>query len=257
MLKPILMLCALPVLCIAAERYEYIESAKGPSYLLRLPADYPDTQADYPLLVFLHGIGEKGSGSARALEKIATHGPFRSMREDNWDASLPLIVAGPQIGGPLTWAWSPELLNGFLDELAANYRVDQQRIYLTGISLGGRGVWEFAEHSAARLAAILPAGAWADDLSASCAKLRHLGAWAFHGENDRLVGLKKGQRAVDNMNACDPPPQPPARLTVLAGQEHGSWELIYDNRHGGHNTGADGKEYTNIYHWLLTYRLEP
>jgi predicted peptidase len=245
----------LPVAALANVPYEYKQSENSPNYLLRLPAGYATSTERYPLLMFLHGVGEKGNGSEKAIEKVAVHGPFRSMLEGTWDASLPLIVAGPQFGGLRPW-WPRDKVIAVMDHLVSSYRVDPDRVYLTGLSIGGAAAWSIAETVPRRVAAIVPAGAWSGDLRQECGELDHLGVWAFHGERDRLIWLRRGRKPVDMINGCELPPRAPAHLTVLADTSHGHWEVVYDNRHGDRNIGGDGREYTDIYRWLLTFSLE-
>lgn len=245
-----LMACA----AMADEPYIYVESESSLNYLLRLPAGYEDDNRRYPLMVFLHGLGEMGNGSASAIQKVAVHGPFRSMREGNWEADLPLIVAGPQVGGVQPW-WPHRDVLKTIDALQAHYRIDPRRIYLTGLSMGGRAVWEIAAKVPGRAAAIIPAAGWAGDLTADCGRLQNLGVWAFHGSEDGTVQFDDGQKPIDTMNACNPPPRVPAHMTRLEGVAHNNWDLIYENRHGDRHTGANGEEYDNIYKWLLTFRV--
>lgn len=249
-------LALLPAAVLADEPYEYKQSRESLNYLLRLPAGYANSTERYPLLIFLHGIGENGNGSAKAIQKVAVHGPFRSMREGTWDASLPLMVAGPQLGRLQLW-WPRKKVLAVLDHFIASYRVDPKRVYLTGLSIGGRAAWAIAETAPERVAAIIPAGAWSGDLRQECAELGHLGVWAFHGERDRLIWLRRGRKPVDTINGCDDPPRTPAHLTVLADTSHGHWDLVYDNRHGDRNIGGDGPEYTDIYRWLLSFSVDP
>ena len=119
--------------------------------------------------------------------------------------------------------------------------------------MGGRGVWDLAEDFPQRTAAIVPAGAWAADLRKDCASMRDIGVWAFHGTRDGVIKFRDGRKPVETMRDCDVSPRYNPALTPLNGAEHGNWDLVYDNRHGGTQFGADGKEYNNIYRWLLTF----
>jgi len=248
-----LLLLALPWAATpAAEPYDYVQAKDTFNYLIWLPESYEDSDLRYPLLIFLHGIGEMGSGSEKSISKVARHGPFRSMREGNWDTSLPMIVAAPQVGG-LRWSWPKKKLADFNVYLVDNYRIDRNRIYFTGVSMGGRAVWELAEEYPQRAAAIIPAGGWAGDLRKDCASMREIGVWAFHGTDDGIIKFRDGRKPVQTMRDCDVPPRYNPGLTPLDGADHGNWELVYDNRHGGTQLGADGNEYNNIYRWLLTF----
>lgn len=247
-----LVLCVTAAQVAAAQPYNYVRTDEAPNYLVWLPEGYQDSGQAFPLLLFLHGVGEKGSGSEEAMEKVAAHGPFRSMREGNWDSSLPMIVAGPQIGGLMPW-WPRKKIAASLEHLMQTYRIDPKRVYLTGVSMGGRAVWGFTEQTPGKIAAIVPAGGWADNLKDDCETFNDLGVWAFHGEEDSLIKFKNGLKPVQTISACQPPPQHPPALTKLEDAGHGNWELVYDSRHDGTHIGANGAEYANIYRWLLTF----
>lgn len=130
-------------------------------YLLDLPRGYDQTDEPWPLIVFLHGAGECGDD----LERVRAHGPPRLAREGR---DLPFVVAAPQSrrGG-----WDVAALDRMLDEIVASNRVDQDRIYLTGISMGGFGAWAWAAARPERFAALAPICGggdpdWADRLKA-------------------------------------------------------------------------------------------
>jgi pimeloyl-ACP methyl ester carboxylesterase len=177
------------------------------------------------------------------------------MRDGLWDESLPLIVIGPQSGGLQPW-WRGEEVRKVLAHARTTYRIDPERNYLAGISMGGRSVWWLAANFPGEFAAMIPVSAWAGELSNKCAALSRLAVWAFHGERDTLIGLSAGERPVNALNACNPPPVLPAHLTVIdAG--HGQWDRIFTNRHGDANTGGDGREYVDVYRWLLSFSREP
>jgi len=232
--------------------YQAVERRDVPGYLLHLPEGYSETEARFPLLFFLHGIIQKGDGSAASLEKVADHGPFRTMRDGHWDAALPLIVVGPQSSGLEPW-WRGDEVRQVLDLVRATYRVDPHRVYLSGISMGGRSVWWLARNFPGEFAAAVPVSAWAGDLHGACDVFRGMGIWAFHGDRDPLIGLPSGQLPIDVLDACIPPLSPPPRLTVLADAGHGQWARVYDNLHGDADKGADGASYVDIYRWMLSF----
>jgi len=236
------------------EPYRYVETDESLNYLLKLPAGYQSGTDTFPLLLFLHGIAQKGSGSDKAIARVAADGPFRTMREGAWDSGLPLIVMGPQSGGLQPWWRGKEVLR-ILRHAEQTYRVDPDRIYLSGISMGGRSVWWVTEEMPEKFAAIVPASTWSGGVFPPCSQMVHLGVWAFHGEKDPLIGLRSGQRSVEVLNDCEPAPLVPAHLTVLEGVGHGQWDLVYGNRHGDRNLGADGQEYADIYRWMLSFDL--
>ena len=118
-------------------------------YLLYLPPEYGETDEDVPLMLFLHGMGERGDD----LEKVKKHGPPKLIDAGK---DFPFIVVSPQCP---RWSWWPtevKALDALLDKICEEYRVDEGRVYLTGLSMGGYGTWALAEHSPDRFAAIAP-----------------------------------------------------------------------------------------------------
>lgn len=117
-------------------------------YLLYLPESYAANSTDrYPLILFLHGRGERGS----EIEKIKVHGIPKVIegRED-----FPFIAVSPQCPAESWWTMELEALDALLNEILAQYQVDTTRIYLTGLSMGGQGTWHLAMLRPDRFAAI-------------------------------------------------------------------------------------------------------
>src|SRR5690606_35681013 len=104
-------------------------------YLIYLPRGY-DPNREWPLLLFLHGAGERGDDVQRA----GIHGPPKISREATLE--LPFIVVAPQV--PEERVWSVRFLDALLEELARTHSIDEDRIYVTGLSMGGYGTWELA-----------------------------------------------------------------------------------------------------------------
>jgi len=232
--------------------FRQVENAGSLNYLLHLPLGYEQSDQAYPLLLFLHGIAQKGDGSPESLQKVSTDGPFRTMREGLWDQRLPLIVIGPQSGGIQPW-WRGEEVREVLTHVMDTYRVDPSRRYLSGISMGGRSAWWLAKNFASEFAALVPASSWAGDVSHSCNGLNHMGIWAFHGRRDPLIGLSAGRKPIDALTRCTPPLQLPPRLTVLEDAGHGQWHRIYGGQFDDSNTGGDGALYSDIYRWMMSF----
>jgi predicted peptidase len=194
-------------------------------YLLYLPAGYDDEKKDWPLLVFLHGSGERGDD----LDKVKIHGPPKLIAEGK---QFPFIVASPQ--APRR-RWDPATLNAFLDELVTKYRVDKDRIYLTGLSMGGAGTWSLAGAYPGRFAAIVPICGGGDPADAP--RLKEIPVWVFHGAKDEAVPLSRSEEMVKALREAG---AKTVEFTVYPDAEHDSWTETYAN--------------PKLYEWLLNQR---
>ena len=133
-------------------------------------------EAGWPLLVFLHGRGETGG----ELAKVKVHGPIKAAASM---AEFPFLVVAPHL--PIDTYWEPPGVLAVIDEVIARWPVDTNRIYLTGLSLGGHGTWATAAAAPARFAAIAPVSGRGDPDDA-CA-IADVPVWAFHGVLDTVV----------------------------------------------------------------------
>lgn len=182
-------------------------------YLLYLPEGY-ENQDEWPLIIFLHGIGERGNDP----NVVKTHGPPKLIEEGR---PFPCIVVSPQC--PLQRWWEPTVLNALLDDIIDRYKVDQRRVYLTGLSMGGLGTWTFAASYPARFAAIAPICGFSDS---SCAEpLNNTPIWIFHGDIDDAISVKHAYKMADALTAAGNM----ARLTVYQGVGHDSWTQTYED----------------------------
>ncbi|QYM78025.1 prolyl oligopeptidase family serine peptidase [Horticoccus luteus] len=184
-------------------------------YLLALPAEYrAEGGAQWPLLVFLHGRGERGAD----LAVVKRNGPPKLIEEGR---AFPAIVVSPQC--PAEEWWSAPALEAFIAELQRRYRVDADRIYVTGLSMGGFATWELAVRQPEKYAAVVPiCGAGEASLGG---RLRDLPVWAFHGAKDPVVPVQHTQAMVDAIKAAGGAP----RLTIYPEVEHDSWTQTYAN----------------------------
>lgn len=207
------------------------------NYLLYLPGDYgKDPQQKWPLILFLHGSGERGSD----LELLKTQ-PLPKTLDQQKD--FPFIVVSPQL--PLAmgnWSDLIDPVNVLVDQIQATYSVDTQRVYLTGLSMGGFGTWEFALRYPRRFAAIVPiAGGYRHQSNAIPEKicdLKDLPVWVFHGARDINVVPSQSEDMVDALKACGGN----VKFTLYPDADHGaSWTRAY----------ADPE----LYKWLLEQRL--
>lgn len=183
-------------------------------YLLYLPSAYDESGKDWPLIVFLHGAGERGED----LQRVKAHGPPRVIENG---ASLPFIVAAPQC--PHAHYWDASWLSPLLDQVCDAYRVDQSRLYLTGISMGGYGTWQWACAEPSRFAAIAPICGGGDPKEVC--RIKHLPVWAFHGARDDIVPLEESAIMVDALKACGGD----VSFTIYPSVHHDSWTQTYNN----------------------------
>jgi len=203
-------------------------------YLLYLPREY-DSQGGkrWPLILFLHGAGERGTN----LQRVAIHGPPSLVKQGR---SFPFIIVAPQC--PEDERWQNDSLLKLLEHVMAELKVDAGRVYLTGLSMGGYGTWKLALAHPEKFAAIAPicgGGEYIDALPASrtkAAALRSLPVWAFHGAKDSVVPPEESQRMV---NALKKIGVKEVNLTVYPEADHNSWAETYNN--------------PEFYEWLLKH----
>jgi predicted peptidase len=208
------------------------------NYLLYVPraaATQPDKK--WPLILFLHGAGERGSD----VWLVAKHGPPKIVREQ---PDFPFIVVSPQC--PAGRVWDNDEVLALLDEVLATQPVDPTRVYLTGLSMGGYGTWSLGLAHPERFAAIVPICGGGDPLKAMLADpnkaeaLRSLAVWAFHGAKDPVVKLSESERMVEALRRVG---VREVELTVYPEAQHDSWTETYAN--------------PKLYEWLLRHHRQP
>ncbi|UII30977.1 tandem-95 repeat protein [Fulvivirga ulvae] len=247
-----------PTLCLS--QFTPRTTSAGTGYLEYLPPDYASNPTKkYPLMIFLHGAGEKGSGSPADLERVKSNGPPKEIKNGHdmcftvGGVEKCFIVIAPQLpGGKPSWGVSfiDEVFNYVLNG-PLNYRVDLNQIHLTGLSLGSNGVYKYAYMSVNdpnRLASISPIAAWADTNQGCVISERKIPLWAFHGDQDKTVGYASGLAMFNAIKDCTTP-APTAELifTTYAGVGHNSWGRAYNTGHTYHNP--------NLYEWMLSKSL--
>lgn len=182
-------------------------------YWLYLPENY-DQQEKWPLLLFLHGAGERGEN----LELVKIHGPPKLIAAGK---QLPFVVVSPQC--PKDQRWQAADLCLLLDEIEAKQKIDKQRIYVTGLSMGGFGSWSLAAHAPDRLAAIAPICGGGDPATAE--KIAKLPIWVFHGGKDNAVPIERSQAMVDALKKLGSD----VKFTIYPDAGHDSWTATYNN----------------------------
>lgn len=184
-------------------------------YLLYIPKDYGKSDEKWPLILFLHGAGERGDN----LDLVEKHGPPKIVKTKE----MPFIIVSPQCPADSWWPKQNEVLIALLDDIVKRYNVDTDRIYLTGLSMGGYGTWSLACDYPERFAAIAPICGGGEPLFGP--RLRNVPVWAFHGAKDNVVPLDRSEIMVQSVKKVGGD----ARLTVYPEAGHDSWTATYDN----------------------------
>jgi predicted peptidase len=201
----------------------------GCKYLLFLPEGYGEKNKKWPLMLFLHGAGERGSN----LDLVKKHGPPKIVQTRK---DFGFIVVSPQCPKDEWWPDKVETLTHLLDYITATYDVDESRVYLTGLSMGGYGTWSLGCAHPERFAAIVPICGGGRRFFAR--RLKDTPVWAFHGAKDSTVPLSESEQMVKAVNGIGGS----AKLTVYPDAYHDSWTRTYDN--------------PELYKWLLKHRLK-
>jgi predicted peptidase len=219
-----------------AKTYENAEGQKLPYRLLKPEKIEPGKR--YPLVLFLHGLGERGTDNVRKL--LWGAGEFAKPANRQ---KYPCFVVAPQC--PPTGLWMPQdlrelqspdfhltkkpskpmaLVIELLDKLVGgDLPVDKNRVYVTGLSMGGFGTWDLVERRPTFFAAAIPICARGD--VAQAAKLKDLPIWAFHGDADPLVPVKYTKEMVEAIRKAGGAP----KMTIYPGVGHDSWSPTYAN----------------------------
>jgi len=195
-------------------------------YLLYLPKRYKaEGGKGFPLLLFLHGAGERGDD----LERVKVHGPPRLIEAGK---NLPFVVVAPQC--PAGEWWTTDVLDAVLREVVEKHNIDEGRIYVSGLSMGGYGTWLLANQFPNRFAAIAPiCGPF---VWVNAENFKSLPVWCFHGAMDEVVPIQDSIKMVKMLRraGCD------VRFTVYPDAEHDSWTETYNNE--------------ALYEWLLQHK---
>ncbi len=227
----LLLSCKSDAVVTPAIRQQEVYNPSSLNYLLFMPSNTAaQEQGKFPLILSLHGIGERGND----LLRLKRDGLAKRL---DGDAAFPFIVISPQC--PLSTEWyydrTDTLLIKLLDEAVARYPIDTKRIYLTGYSMGGIGTWDLAMRNPQRFAALLPIAARAEGGLNICV-LKDVPAWAFHGAKDDVVDLFKAESLINTLRNCSGNVQ----FTVYPDAGHDAWTRTYNN--------------AEVYTWLLRQR---
>jgi hypothetical protein len=217
-------------------------------YLEYLPAGYDSTSPQlYPAIIFLHGSGERGMGTPTDLQKLVGNGPPKMIKNGHdmcftvGGVNECFIVLSPQtnqwdfvgVGAPFArWA-------------KTHYKIDPNRLYVTGLSMGGRGSWTAGYEMIAGetlFSAMVPVAANGSSAYGTAAEANNIRVWAIHGDQDTAIPLSDGKIPVDAMVKLKADPAP--IFTIDPGSDHNkTYERAYRTDHSVYNP--------NLYEWFL------
>ena len=183
------------------------------NYILDLPSNQKEK---FPLLVFLHGSGERGTD----LEMVKNHSPFtyKSL------IKKPIAILAPQC--PENIWWDTNAVYHLILDIASKYNIDKTRIYLTGLSMGGWGTWKLSEEHPELFAAIAPVCAPADRLmKIQAEKLNTIPIKIYHGALDDIVTPNQSIEMYLELKKSNPNTE----LIIFSKDNHNSWDSTYSN----------------------------
>lgn len=193
-----------------------VEVTLKANYLLYVPKGYGEEKGKrWPVIVFLHGSGERGTD----LNKVKLHGPPKVIEQG---MDLPFVVVSPQC--PADKWWDPAVVVALLDDVLAKYDTDSDRVYLTGLSMGGFGTWDTAIAYPDRFAAIAPICGGGNRYRVSA--IRNVPAWVFHGDKDQAVPVAASLEMVAALKQA----MGNVKLTRYPEAGHDSWTQTYGHR---------------------------
>ena len=201
-------------------------------YWFFMPVDESaKTEDGFPLLLFLHGAGERGDNP----EAVKTHGPPKFCADPEQAKTWKFITVSPQVKS--NRFWSPAQLRVLVDQICDKYPVDRSRIYVTGLSMGGFGTWGMVAHSADIVAAAAPlCGGYPLEFAE---KMTKTPIWAFHGTADGAVKYEYSRNLVDKVRELG---NGDVKFTTYPGAGHDVWTRTYAN--------------PKLYEWFLSKKLE-
>ncbi len=219
-------------------------------HYLYLPEGYDKNGPEYPMIVFLHGGGEKGNSmdSAAHLSRVLLHGPPRHIEANQWDPPFPAVVVSPQCHDA---EWDAAKLHDFVGRIADEHAINKRRIYFTGLSMGAFGVFEYVSvYGASSLAAaIVPIAGWGNPATAS--SFVETPVWAFHNLDDTRISANSSIRMIEAINENNPIEK--ARVTIFSASGHNAWTKPYAGRGMG-TESADYDAYDEtIYEWFFEH----
>jgi predicted peptidase len=214
------------------EKRTFKKDKSSLQYRLFIPEGYKDSKESYPLVVFLHGAGERGDDNTAQL----VHGVADFVNPDS-QKKRPCFVIAPQCPNDEVWVWglipklekkskkpaveAGDLVPLLVEVLCKEYRIDKKRIYLTGLSMGGFGTWELMCRNPNLFAAGVPICGGGHTSQAD--RIAKIPIWCFHGEKDGIVPVKDSRAMIDAVKKAGGKP----KYTEYKGVDHDSWTQTY------------------------------
>lgn len=223
-------------------------------YYEYVPFSYASSKDSFPLLIFIHGIGELGDGTTQlysvlknGVPKLINNGTFPASFTVN-GKTFSFIVASPQF----RTSPSPVDIRSLINYLKGKFRIDNKRIYVTGLSMGGGATEDFAsandEFAQIPAAVVAVAGNMNPKVMTNAPNIaarNDMPMWFLHNESDPTVPSQYSKDWVSMMDAYTPSPSPEPRLTIFNASGHDAWTKAYDP--------AYKENGMNVYEWMLQY----
>ncbi|WP_010231729.1 carboxylesterase family protein [Gillisia marina] len=196
---------------------EKIEMSVKLDYALYTPDGYNDSKIDFPLIVFLHGAGERG----KDLSKVSVHGPLKYVKDGN---KIDAVILAPQC--PEGVYWQPHEVAALVKNVMKENRIDKSRVYLTGLSMGGYGVWATGGEYPELFASLAPVcGAIYRPIYRNISHIKDMPIWVFHGALDDVVLPENSNQMVKTLKEAGND----VKYTIYPFANHNSWEETYNN----------------------------
>ncbi len=186
--------------------------------LITTPAGFDPAKESLPLIVFLHGAGERGTD----ISKLRVHGIAKLFSADPDYKGLRVVTFSPQCPEGSNWNQLAAEVMQLIEYICGEYNIDRDRVSLTGLSMGGYGTWELGMQFTDFFSAYAPicggASTWRIGV------LRDKPIRVFHGDADDIVPLNNSVEAVEALCAAGGHPE----FTIYPGVGHDSWTKAYE-----------------------------
>jgi poly(3-hydroxybutyrate) depolymerase len=234
------------IVASAQQTFRTTTSGSIIGYMEYLPSDYHSNSNKYPVVIFLHGVDERGANSTdpavlqTTISLVTKLGPPQHVKNG---AQFPFILISPQLKVSYG-SWPASYVNEVIEHLKTYLRIDERRIHVTGLSMGGHGAWTCIQDLPSVFASGAPVCGANNSPSKACGIANeNVAVWGFHGDADPVVSYTKTVNMVNAINKCVPAPSPLAKASIYGGVQHNAWYRAYY---------LDNKYHTpNVYQWWM------